>query len=131
MSLRFDRVMDEREAGQLNALQLAYMGDTVWELIVRHGLVWRKMNVKHMHGKCVSLVNAGAQHLHPREIVLVDHVEVIRPHVVKAGFRKAGGNVIDAMATGFEALLGYLYLTGQNERIREMIQQIQEVNEDG
>ena len=137
MSLRFDRVMDEREAGQLNALQLAYLGDTVWELIVRHGLVWQKMNVKHMHGKCVSLVNAGAQ---ARILAgITDRLTEEEREIVRRGRNAHAKHPVPhhqeaedyAMATGFEALLGYLYLTGQNERIREMIQQIQEVNEDG
>ena len=36
-----------------------------------------------------------------------------------------------AAATGFEALLGFLYLTGQNERIRELVNDIKEMNRNG
>ena len=45
MSLRFDRLMDDQEALQMNALQLAYLGDTVWEMIVRYDLIIQKLNV--------------------------------------------------------------------------------------
>ena len=61
MSLRFERLMEEQEAAQMNALQLAYLGDSVWELIVRYGLIVQKLNVQHMHKNCVNLVNAHSQ----------------------------------------------------------------------
>ncbi len=61
LSLRFDRLMDDQDALQMNALQLAYLGDTVWEMIVRYDLIIQKLNVRHMHQRCVSLVNAHSQ----------------------------------------------------------------------
>ena len=61
MSLRFGRLMDEHEASQMNALQLAYIGDSVWELIIRYDLIIRKLNVQHMHKECVRSVNAHSQ----------------------------------------------------------------------
>ena len=61
MSLRFGVCMEEQEALQLNALQLAYLGDSVWELIVRYGLSIQKLNVNHMHKDCVKMVNARSQ----------------------------------------------------------------------
>ena len=62
MSLRFEKTMDEKDASQLNAIQLAYLGDTVWEMIVRYKLISHKYNVRHMHKRCVSLVNAHSQY---------------------------------------------------------------------
>ena len=35
LSLRFGKIQDRQDVLQMNALQLAYLGDTVWELIVR------------------------------------------------------------------------------------------------
>ena len=61
MSLRFGKVMEQHDALQLNALQLAYLGDSVWELIVRYNLIMQKFNVHHMHKDCVNLVNAHSQ----------------------------------------------------------------------
>ena len=61
LSLRFGKVMEQHDALQLNALQLAYLGDSVWELIVRYNLIMQKFNVHHMHKDCVSLVNAHSQ----------------------------------------------------------------------
>ena len=56
LSLRFERLMEEQEAAQMNALQLAYLGDSVWELIVRYDLIVQKLNVHNMHKNCVNLV---------------------------------------------------------------------------
>ena len=53
--------MEPREAAMLNPLQLAYMGDSVWEMIVRNRLILQRRNVHHMHTECVRTVNAGAQ----------------------------------------------------------------------
>ena len=61
MSLRFGKGMEQQEALQLNALQLAYIGDSVWELIVRYKLIMKRYNVRHMHKECVSMVNAHSQ----------------------------------------------------------------------
>ena len=53
--------MEEREALLLNPLQLAYMGDSVWEMMVRTRLILQRKTVRHMHSACVESVNAGAQ----------------------------------------------------------------------
>ena len=118
--------MEENEALLLNPGQLAYMGDTVWEMMVRSRLILRKMNVRHMHTACVGAVNAGAQ---------ARFMETIRPCLTEtetAVFQR-GRNAHPhhpsprhqtpadyAEATGFEALIGFLFLTGQEDRLREL-----------
>ena len=61
MGLQFGKVMDQQDALQMNALQLAYLGDSVWETVIRDTLVHRGLNVHHMHRSCVEYVNAAAQ----------------------------------------------------------------------
>ena len=133
MSLRFDRLMDDQEALQMNALQLAYLGDTVWEMIVRYDLIIQKLNVRHMHQRCVSLVNAHSQ----SEILrsLTDTLTDSEKEIVRRGRNAHAKHPVPknqdpdeyAMATGFEALLGYLYVTGKNDRISELTHHIKEV----
>ena len=133
MSLRFDRLMDDQDALQMNALQLAYLGDTVWEMIVRYDLIIQKLNVRHMHQRCVSLVNAHSQ----SEILrsLTDTLTDSEKEIVRRGRNAHAKHPVPknqdpdeyAMATGFEALLGYLYVTGKNDRISELTNQIKEV----
>lgn len=135
MSLRFDRRMDEHDAMQLNALQLAYLGDSVWELIIRYDLVIRGYNVHHMHRDCVNRVNARAQAQILRSVqdILSDtEAEIVRrgrnAHAKHAVPRNQNPDDY-AASTGFEALFGFLYLTGRNDRIRELMNHIREVNE--
>ena len=136
MSLRFDRLLNEQEAAQLNALQLAYLGDSVWELIVRYELIIQKLNVQHMHQKCVKMVNARSQAV--ILLSILDNLTEKEKEIVRRG-RNAhikhpvprNQNPDDyAMATGLEALIGYLYITGQNNRLLELTKYIKEVNPD-
>ena len=136
MSLRFERLMDEHETSQMNALQLAYIGDSVWELIIRYDLVVRKLNVQHMHKECVRLVNA-----HSQAVILSSVLDLLNEQereIVRRGRNAHARHPVPknqnpddyAMSTGFEALWGFLYLTGQNERIHMLINHINEVKPD-
>ena len=138
MSLRFEKKMDELEAFRMNALQLAYLGDTVWETIIRYDLILNKLNVHHLHEQSVRRVNAGAQaemlariagQLTEREEELVRRGRNAHPkHTIPRNQQPDDY----AAATGFEALLGYLYLSGQDDRISRLVQIIKEQeNQDG
>lgn len=116
----------------MSPLQLAYIGDSVWEMIVRVDLVFRKLNVHHLHEGSVRRVNAAAQ---------AASAERVRPFLdgKEEEIYRRGRNTHTkhpaprnqnpedyASATGFEALLGYLYLTGQDGRIDHLVQIIKE-----
>ena len=51
----------EKDAGMMNVLQLAYIGDAVWEVFVRNDLIRKGLNVHHMHSECIRRVSARAQ----------------------------------------------------------------------
>ena len=102
---------------------LAYLGDSVIELLVREHLV--NMNITSSGGlnsKSLEFVKAGAQAQAMINILplLTDEEEAI----FKRGRNKAGGNVPKSAtvseyraATGMETLFGYLHLKGDRERI--------------
>ena len=110
-------------------LTLAYIGDGVYELVIRTILV-KKGNcpVNRIHRKASSLVKASAQsaimekieeHLTQEEHDIYRrgrnaHSPTMAKHATMADYRRA---------TGFEALMGYLYLTDQMERMVELIQE--------
>ena len=117
------------EARLMNPLQLAHVGDTVWELLVRSRLALKKLKVSHMHREAIAAVNAGAQAdalgrieplLSPEEADLVRRGRNAHPghaapkHQDPADYQAA---------TGLEALFGYLYLTGQDERLLQLFAQ--------
>lgn len=108
-------------------LALAYIGDGVYELIVRsmvinHGSV----QVNKMHKKSASLVNAGTQASLIRLILdeLTEEEQAVykRGRNAKSVTTAKHATVLDyRTATGFEALCGYLYLNGRMERLVTLI----------
>ena len=114
-------------AADYSPLVLAYMGDAVWELIVRTKIV-REGNrqVNRMHHDAVRYVKAEAQ---ARMIRLIEPELTPREAGVYRRGRNAHSNtmaknasMIDyRMATGFEALVGYLWLNGEEERMMSLL----------
>ncbi|MBO6094186.1 MAG: Mini-ribonuclease 3 [Oscillospiraceae bacterium] len=126
MDLRNEHVLQAQEAMMLNPLQLAYLGDAVWETMIRSELIRRHLNVRHMHQECVKYVNAKSQaktleklydFLSPEEQDLVRRGK--NAHAHHPAPRNQGIENYTA-ATGFESLIGYLYLTGQDDRLGEI-----------
>ncbi len=118
--------MTQREALMLNPLQLAYIGDTVWDLLIRTALVYTGNNVHAMHKMASSRVNAGAQaellaallpNLTQEELALVKRGRNTRS---KHPVPKNQDAADYGHATGFEALIGFLYLTGDHQRIKAL-----------
>lgn len=109
-------------------LVLAYLGDAVYELLVREKMVLRaNMPVNKLHKSTVEYVCASAQ---SKGIGLImDQLSEEEVAIYKRG-RNANGNHVpknaDAQeyrrATGFEALFGYLYLQKREDRIKELFE---------
>ncbi|AYF53779.1 Mini-ribonuclease 3 [Clostridium botulinum C] len=116
------------EAMQLNPLVLAFIGDAIYEVFVRKYLVdkHRDMSAHKLHIKAVSFVKAHSQSELMKEIIEVLTEEECR--IFKRGRNAKSGTVprnADVreyrMATGFEALMGFLYLTNQLDRLNELM----------
>ena len=123
MGLRETAPMTPEEARLLNPLQLAYMGDTVWELLIRSRAMARRLTVRHMHQAAVSGVNAKAQAealARIADALTEDEADVVRrgrnahPHHASPKHQDPADY---KAATGLEALIGYLYISGQEERL--------------
>lgn len=115
------------DAGMYSPLVLAYIGDAVYELLIRTKVVNQgSMQVNKMHKKSASLVKAETQAnlvkvlletLTPGELAVYK-----RGRNARAATTAKHATMIDyRMATGFEALIGYLYLDEQYERLLELI----------
>lgn len=119
--------LEDQDLRSYSPLTLAYIGDGVYELIIRTILV-KKGNcpVNRLHKKASSLVKAGAQSaimevieekLTPEELSVYRrgrnaHSPTIAKHATMADYRRA---------TGFEALMGYLYLKEDYTRMLTLI----------
>ena len=129
----FHDPMDAQKVRMMNPLQMAYIGDTVWDLMVRTLLMETGHNVHKLHKLATGQVNAGAQALAAEKItphLTEDEAEIMRrgrnAHS-RHGAPKNQDPAAYAAATGLEALVGYLYLTGQLERLRELFMLTREV----
>ena len=121
------RVKKIEDVKMLSPLVWAYVGDSVYEMFIRTNLV-NKSNAKphKLHVESIKYVKASAQceALKKIEEKLTDEEkDIVRRgrntqnhHVAK------NSNVIEyAYATAFEALIGYLYLSKQDERLEEIL----------
>jgi ribonuclease-3 family protein len=112
-----------------SSLVLAYVGDAVFELAVRERLVLAGPGkVADLHRQAVAIVRAPAQAalLRRLEGVLTPEEEEVarRARNAKSGPAPRGVAVQEYRhATAFEALLGYLYLTGRTARLAELMRQ--------
>ena len=122
-----ERKRNVAEVNTLSPLTWAYVGDSVFELLVRTHLTnTTKLKPHMLHIEAIKYVKAGAQ----SEILkrIYDDLSDEEKDVVRRG-RNAenhhlpkNANVQEYMyATAYEALLGYLYLTKQTDRLREIL----------
>ena len=111
------------EAGEYSSLALAYIGDAVYEVVIRTKVMSQgNMQVHKMHKKSAALVKAPAQAAMIRLLMeeLSPEEETVRN--AKSGTMAKHATMTEyRMATGFEALLGYLYLTGRSGRLLELV----------
>lgn len=118
------REFTKEEAKQLNPLQLALIGDGVFEVFIRSHILTNNsdLSAHKIHVQAIKFVKAKSQSLimHEIESELTDEEEYIykRGRNAKSATVPKNANVRDyRMATGFEALVGYLYLIGETERL--------------
>ena len=125
--------MEEARARMLNPLPLAYIGDAVWELLVRSRIIYKGRSARHVHKDAVACVNAGAQAEAFRRIepLLTEAEADIARRGRNAHAHHAAPKNQDAAdyraATALEALIGYLYLIGEEDRLLTLFKHSQEV----
>lgn len=115
---------------QLSPLNLAFIGDCVYEMLVRETLVTdANRPVNDLHRESVKFVSAKAQTAafeKIKDILTEDEMTVYkRGRNAKVGHSpKSATEGEYHCATGVEALFGYLYLTEQLDRIKELFAKI-------
>jgi len=111
---------------------MAYIGDSVFELFIRNLILERNMaKPNQLHQEVIQYVNATAQanlleklrdDLTKEELVIVRRGRNIKTNVPK------NANPADYQySTAFEALIGYLYLAGKEQRLLEVFNKIKEI----
>ncbi len=110
------------DAQQYSPLVLAYMGDAVYELYVRKMLVEKgNTQVDKLHKSAIQIVKAEAQceafRKIENELTEKEMVVFKRGRNTKSSVPKHSSVAEYRTATGLEALIGYIYLTGDNSRL--------------
>lgn len=123
----FERNKDISDVRMLSPLVWAYIGDGVYELFVRTYLINNSNSKPHkLHIESIKFVKAEAQAKILEKMMpelSEDELDIVRRgrntenhHLPK------NANIADySYSTGFEALIGFLYLTKQDERLNQIL----------
>lgn len=120
-------VLDEYEASLITPLNLAFIGDSIFDMYVRtYLLINTKEKTAALHSYASSIVNAHSQaefaHLIENGLTEKESKIFMRARNAKNATVPKNMSVIDyKYATAAEALIGWLYLTGQTERMTELL----------
>ena len=126
-----ERRKDEQEVKMMSPLTWAYIVDCVYELYIRQELI-NKTNLKphKLHIEAINYVKAKKQAEILQEILpkLTEEEQDIvrRGRNTENHHLPKNASIKDYMySTAFEALIGYLYLTKKDERLKEILQSIE------
>ena len=126
------KLINNMKVEEINSLVLAYVGDCVYENYIRHYLISKGIaNVNDLQKEAIKYVSATAQSnaihkliddnfLHDDEISIFNRVRNNKGH----GHPKSCDIVTYKNATGLEGLIGYLDLSSNHERIKEIMKYI-------
>lgn len=123
-----------KDARQLNGLALAYMGDAVYEVYIRKFLLESgRVKPNDLHRASTKFVSAKAQAAQLHRLFEEDFLTDEEKTVAKRGRNAKSGHIpknTDVQtynhSTAFEAVIGFLFLTGQLERMEAVIYNILE-----
>jgi len=114
----------------MNSTTLAYMGDAVYEVRIREMLIEHDPHdVNRLHKRAIRYVSANGQAKAVKEMLngflSEDEARLVkraRNHRTLSRPRNTDPKIYK-LATGFEALVGYLFLAEEEERMDEVIQE--------
>jgi len=119
--------LPEQDIKTYSPLALAYIGDAIYDLVIRTMLIMRgNSQVNKLHKRASNFVKAAAQKqiMEVLEPLLTpqEHSYYKRGRNAKSFTTAKNASIVEyRVATGFEALLGFLYLTGQMDRLMELV----------
>lgn len=118
---------EELNPREYSPLALAYIGDTVYDLFIRTKVLSKgNRHVTEMHKESVSFVKAHSQSVSAyaiENVLTEDEMRVLKwGRNAKSNTTPKNADVTEyRMATGFETLVGYLYLSGEDERLSYLL----------
>lgn len=121
--------LTQQDIKQLNALALAYMGDAVLEQRIReHLLLQGRVKPNTLHKEATKYVSAKAQSMIVYRMIEENYLSEEEQAVFRRGRNAKSGSMPKNTdirtyrnSSGFEAVLGSLYLSKQHDRANEII----------
>ena len=119
--------LDEKDVRNMCPQTLAFVGDGVYSLYIRQKLIIAgNLKGKELHASATNFVKAKGQSNFIDKLLPIfteREMEVFkRGRNFKTQSQAKNASIIDyRRATGLEAVLGYLYLTGQTDRLNEIL----------
>lgn len=116
----------------MNVLALAYLGDAVYEIYIREYLIKKGIvKVKELQAESINYVSAKAQSHYLKFLLNQDFFIEEELSIIKRARNHKGSShpkntdiITYKYATGLEALVGYLYLEKNQNRINEIMKKI-------
>lgn len=120
------------EIKEINALALAYLGDSVYEIYIRKHLINKGIyKVKDLQSEAIKYVSANGQTKYLKELLDKNYFTLEEVNIINRGRNHKGTRhpkgcdiVTYKYATGFEALIGHLHLENKFDRIDEIMKEI-------
>lgn len=117
---------------EINSLVLAYLGDTIYEDYIREYLIKKRINnVNELQKEAIKYVSAKAQCQYLKKLINQDFFTDEELTIIKRARNHKNNShpkncdiLTYKYATGFEALIGYLKLENNINRINEIIKEI-------
>ncbi len=117
----------------INIISLAYLGDAVYEVYIREKLLsLGNTKVEELQKQAINYVSAKSQcrilnNLLDNNILTNEEIDIVKRgrNYKRASHPKNTDIITYKMSTGFEALIGYLYLDNQKERLEEILKNIE------
>lgn len=121
------------DVNSINIVTLAYLGDSIYELFIRKMLIEKGIaKVEELQKEAIKYVSAKGQanivkRLIDEEFFYEDELEIIKRgrNYKRSSHPKHTDIITYKYSTGFEALVGYLYLSDNIDRLVELFTQIE------
>ena len=128
--------LKKRDIREFSGIELAYLGDAIWELEVRKYYLQFSYNILKLNRIVKSKVNAKAQSIFLKKIlpVLDDEQKAIAKRAKNSNiksFPKSCTVIEYREATAFEAVIGALYLSNKKDKLNEIKKLLIEGDGDG
>lgn len=125
-------IKDEGQINMMSPLTWAYVGDSVYELYIRVYLAnTTNLNPHRMHVESIKYVKAASQAKAIKNLIEINFLTDDEKEIVRRGRNTQNHHLPKnasledySYSTGFEALIGYLFLNKKEERIKEIIKKV-------